>query len=569
MFTLTTQAQEIKLESLSEGPGILPFRLGPMNLISHYHTFIQFTDLSLIENNISTVRTQITETANRLKNETFWLFETQVEYLNYKLDKALDQLKTLEPTRKKRGLVDGLGSIIKSITGNLDQTDANNYNKAIQILQENQDKSILEYNNHISLNKEWMSYHDQIVSQIVENQAKLNETLHLVLTSTIYTGKLMLKVAEIDQLLTIINDNIDALALELSRIENILAFTRASSVHHSMLGINTLSSMLKTLRNIYDKDQIIDLDLREYYDIIVPGSYYARNRIVFIFKFPIVSPQTYELFKLPILPNKFNQALIPPHPIIATHDKSYVYIEAECPKLTTRRYLCDNKLHQQMKTEPDCIQRLIMDQVLDKTCHYVTVSLTKEALEQLDDRHYAIIFPEPTKVQLTCDRDDYNTLNGSYLITIPHNCKLRTKEFTLINTNDHIEGQPLRIVNLQTYMEPASTASRTIVPLNSINLKGLDIIHEKIATQKPITLKKQEVNLIYHTTIPFYVITSGLCALALAFACRRYLRKRQQHEIQQAEDDVTPAQDNQPRGPAVTPRVTTNIPATFFLNLKK
>lgn len=438
-----------------------------------------------------------------MKNESIWLFETQVEYLNYKLDKTLDQLRSLEPARQKRGLVDGLGSIIKSITGNLDQTDAINYNNAIKVLQENQNQITLELNNHISLNKEWMSCHDRIISQIVENQVKLNETLNMILNSSFYTGKILLKVAKIDQLLTVISDNVDELALELVRIENILAFTRASSVHHTMLGIKSLNSMLKTLRNIYSKDQILDLDLREFYDIIVPGSYYAGNRIVFILKFPIVFSETYELFKLPILPNKYNQALVPPYPIIATHGRSYVYIEAECPKLTTR-YLCDDNLHQQMKTEPDCFDKLIIDQVLDESCHPVTVSLAKETLEQLDDRHYGVIFPTPTKVQLTCIRDEFNTLNGSYLITIPHNCRLRTNEFTIINTNDRVEGQPVRILNLQTKLESAAAVPHTFVSLNSVNLKGLDIIHEKIASQRLITLKEQD-NTMYHTTIPFYV----------------------------------------------------------------
>lgn len=235
----------------------------------------------------------------------------------------------------------------------------------------------------------------------------------MVLTSSSFTGKTLLKVAKIDQLLTIISDSIDELALELSRIENILAFTRASSTHHTMLGIDTLKSMLKLLSSIYSKGQILDLDLRVYYDIIVPGTYYAKDKIVFIFKFPIISPKTYELYKLPILPNKFNQALIPPYPMIAIYGKSYVYIEAECPKFQTR-YLCHERLNQQIKTKPDCIQRLIMDQVLDAACHHITISFTKEAVEQLDDQHYGVYFPEPTKAQFTCDRDDFNTLNGSY-----------------------------------------------------------------------------------------------------------------------------------------------------------
>ena len=43
-----------------------------------------------------------------------------------------------ENLRKKRGLINGLGSVIKSITGNLDAQDAEYYDKLIDELKNNQ-----------------------------------------------------------------------------------------------------------------------------------------------------------------------------------------------------------------------------------------------------------------------------------------------------------------------------------------------------------------------------------------------------------------------------------------------
>lgn len=329
-------AQEIRLESLDDGPGILPFKLGPMRLITHYHSFLQYTQLTNIEEKISLVRKQITELEGKLLYDTYMLFELQVTHLNAKLDKASYQLKSLEPRRSKRGLIDGLGSVVKSITGNLDYTDAIRYNDAIKVLRGNQDKLNLEINSHISLSKEWMIHHTSIMTQIVKNQGKLNETLHLLLDKGVYAESSLVKYAKLFQLLTIISDNVDELNNELRRIEDILAFTRSSTTHHSMLGIDILIKMLESLGKLYDNRQLLDIEPREYYDVIQTGSYYSGSEIVIIFRIPIVSVYNYDLFKLPILPNKNKKILIPPYPLLATNGKSYVYMEAECPKLKTR-----------------------------------------------------------------------------------------------------------------------------------------------------------------------------------------------------------------------------------------
>lgn len=76
-----------------------------------------------------------------------------------------------------------------------------------------------------------------------------------------------------------------------------------------------------------------------------------------------MSLDRYNLYRLSIVPNEKQLALIPPFPYIATNEKAFVYIEAECPKYSTILYLCDQKISHQTRTKPDCIQELITDNI--------------------------------------------------------------------------------------------------------------------------------------------------------------------------------------------------------------
>lgn len=378
------RSQEIKLDDLGNGPGLLPFKLGHARLLTHYHTFLQYIELTDIEAKISTLQDQLVHYKNLLDNDALSLYEVQIEHLSSKLMQVLEQLRTLEPNRVKRGLIDGLGSVIKGITGNLDYTDTIRYDSIIKNLEQHQGQIVSEFNSHVSLSKEWMKRHSDLFSKVVENQEKINATLLLLLKKEDYKISRMIKFAKFAQILNIITENVDDILQELLRIENTLAFIRTSSTHHSMFSIEVIKDMLAKLSLIYGKDRIIDLELRQYYDLIKPGSYFNKKKIVIVLKFPIVSKDSMTFYKLAVFPNKFMQALIPPFPFIAISTQSFLYMEAECPKFGNG-YLCEMKTNQ-IQTKADCIQSFIQNQVLGQNCRSTTVSLSQETILGLDDR---------------------------------------------------------------------------------------------------------------------------------------------------------------------------------------
>ncbi|KAL0881796.1 hypothetical protein ABMA27_001577 [Loxostege sticticalis] len=544
-------AQEILLDSLEDGPGILPFKLGPTKIISHYHSFLQFIDIDDIKSKVSLVKTQLNDVRPQLNNKTLSLYEPHIDYLSKKLEKVSDQLQTFEVNRVKRGLIDGLGSVVKSISGNLDYTDAIRYDNALKSLQSNEEKLVSEFNTHISLSKEWMLEHSTIIKTIAENQDKIKQVLSLIMDSEANRETDLIKYAHLAQLLLILGDNIEDLAEELVKLENLLAFIRASSTHHSMLSLDVLRSMLDKLKSLYNKDEIIDLNLREYYDIIKLGSYYTRNKIVIVFKIPIAFPHTYDLYKLAIVPNKNHNILIPASPYIAIHRNDFMYIETECPKSNTW-YLCEIKINYKPHDQVDCIQTLITTQRLDTTCEYTSVHLDKEALEQLDDKHYVIAFPKPTKTQTSCGKNTYTTLQGSYLATVPSGCYLQTSEFTILNSNDRTRGTAIKIMDLPPLEDPSSASSKPLIKLNSINLENLHASNTKISLQHPVEISQSVGSSLYHTTIPMYVVLLSTAALTIGLLFRRSYVKRQRnpHNTQETYAEIS---ENPRDGPSLTP----------------
>lgn len=177
----TTQGQEVTIDSLGSGPGILPFNLGTTRIISHYHSFLSYVNLDKIQFQVDSISSKLSEVRPKLNDKTSFLFEPHINYLATKLSKIYSQLETFQHSRNKRGLIDGLGSIIKSISGNLDQTDAIKYNSAIQTLHENEQKLEVQIEQHVSLSKTWMLQNSELLTNITKNQEQIGNVLNSII----------------------------------------------------------------------------------------------------------------------------------------------------------------------------------------------------------------------------------------------------------------------------------------------------------------------------------------------------------------------------------------------------
>ena len=170
-MTTMTIAEEIRITLLTNNPGILPFKLGNSKFKQQDHTFLHYFNIDELRHNIITLDNQIstlTETAHNPHYNSYSL--PLSKYLGEQLQLIKNKYNSISKHRYRRGIINGLGSIIKSITGNLDQDDAETYSRAILTLQSNQKLIANKINNGISLSKPILERYNTTISTIIYNQ---------------------------------------------------------------------------------------------------------------------------------------------------------------------------------------------------------------------------------------------------------------------------------------------------------------------------------------------------------------------------------------------------------------
>lgn len=517
---LADQPTTIRLDDLSNGPGILPFNLGMTKIVSHYHSFLQEIDINIIQGQIDSLRTQLTDSLHTLSRQNFQLLKYQFTHLFKKLDTITSWLETFKPTRFKRGLINPLGTFLKSLTGNLDNNDALRFENAIKTLQKNDNQLSISINKHISLFKDMTVQQNLVLDNLKLNQQKLEKAIVYLLNVT--DKSYVAEYVRLSQLINILGDNIQDLTLEIIRLENILAFSHTNSMHHSILTVKQLNKISSRLNSLYSSEQLLDLESRYYYNLISLGSYFVNSKVVIVLNFPILYPTTYSLYKLCPVPNNKSEIILPPFPYIATNSKEFVYIEAECPKID-KWYICDHKTIHQRRTRRDCIYNLILQRETDNLCQTTKISLHKEALLELDSQHYVISIPKPTKVEFSCNQEEHHLLQGSYFATIPRYCYLKTPEFTIANTDDKLRGNAVELISIS--QDGTSNILNHRPPLynfTTIDLEKLHNIQHQVLMENPTSLETTDFFSIYHTTIPLYIIALlGAAVLSIVYIHRR------------------------------------------------
>jgi hypothetical protein len=479
------------------------------------HVFLHYYDLSSIRDSISNVESHIGIYLEYIKSaDPLYFRDTSVTtnqiFLN-DLKSIYGKFNGLSKThsKQKRGLINGLGTIIKSITGNLDHDDARHFNNAIQTLQKNQDVIGNKLNSGISFNKQMLETFNVTLSTIVSNENKIRVTLNEILRDVNMTNYRLSDYIKINCLCNLIKSNLQNILDYVNMLENAVAFSKLGITHHSVVGSDSIMFMSNVLFKLYDKQEMLineNTEIRDYYDIITCGSFYADNRIVFVLKFPIMYKNTYTYYQLFPTPTYNSTILIPPKPYLAVSGDKHQYMEKEC-KQFQEIYYCEEAFFTMTSRSDDCIYLLILKHEITANCQYTAFKTNFELLQKLDDYHYAITCPQRTKSRLLCDEEETRFIEGTYLIEIPEGCSFTTKSTSLKNYRNQIKGKAIKLLSFQlsniTVMNSARPLKLEKVPLDQ--LYKLEALLEKDVVQE---LEKfhSENNTHLIWTGPLYVL---------------------------------------------------------------
>lgn len=485
IFPIFCTATQIKIDNLNDNPGILPFNLGHAKIHHFDRTFIFFIDLLPLKDELMTLE-KFYNTLNQIKlqdnahlkddHSVSSSIKHVISYETDSLDKTLlylltnthDKLNHLIPNlRQKRGIIDGLGSLIKVITGNLDHTDAERYDKILNTLQQNQNKIIKNSNEEISLEENLIRKFNQTLFDVTKNQNLLEIKLQN-LTRSINQHTINIIQIELINHLQILNSL-------LSDLENTITFARLEILSQSLLKPIEIFNILSKMHKDFDLSQMVlpldEPNILNYYKIIKLYSYYSDYKLNFIISIPIVFHDIYTYYHLYSIPIN-NYTIVPRKRYFLSNNNQYIYSDKLCINLNSIYYCNFNGYFENSKS--DCIYQIIHATIPTEKCNILSITIPTTIIEKITTSQYLIIFPKETKIKLNCSYENYQIFKGVYLFTIPKTCSIITENIIITNSQELSNlVQPILLPNIQLNKNQNDIINELPINLININLDSL------------------------------------------------------------------------------------------------
>ncbi|CAG9814085.1 unnamed protein product [Phaedon cochleariae] len=164
--TLTRYFMGPRSKNLDNNPGLIPLKIGNAKIqeSSHRLEHLQYSAFKFgnkpIENLVTPIRRLDKEKSEKVEN---------------KLTEILPH-----PSRTKRGLINGLGLIFEAISGNVDASDGERYEKLIDQLQKNQKELASNIRSENSLSIRLINEFDKTDQNIVRNEKLIESKINQI-----------------------------------------------------------------------------------------------------------------------------------------------------------------------------------------------------------------------------------------------------------------------------------------------------------------------------------------------------------------------------------------------------
>lgn len=421
-----------------------------------------------------------------------------IETEQTKLKELFEHIYPYENKRTKRGIINGLGTIIKSITGNLDNDDFIEISKALELVKLNQNKVTGNTNEQIIINNKMIKRFDEIQNYINNITEQVRIQL-LDMESTIQHGKTYI---EMESILYTLEHNIREIKDQLLDIDNIITFSKLNLISKKVLN----KEELNYVKEQFEKNEINILAEEDIYDFLGIQAYYNHTNIILSIQIPTFFKEQFKYYKLKTIP--INQTYILPllTEDILINDKKYMYNDKP-NKIIENTIYCENNKIKQIQQE--CIPNIINSK--DAKCKAVEEEF-KEELTELPNGQIYISTKYAATIFTTCSYNGKNKISGLKLITI-NNCKIAIND-TIINREYKQFKQEIPTINIY---------GDTIIT-KKINKIHLDKLHNSsLQYEKEIELlkiKHQYHNIQGHTTSTILIII--IILIVIFFLFKRY-----------------------------------------------
>lgn len=412
-------------------------------------------------------------------------FEDYINILTYNFVDLENQINKIFHKISKRGLINGIGSIIKSISGNLDATDGERYDKLIEEIQNNEKLLQDQTNQNLKISKEMIEKFNKQIENIKSNEIKLKteiEDIQKYLKKNSYwQGKIDVE-NKIQKLIFIIQ-NLDDLT---KQIEISLTFCNLRKLHTSIIDPNNIKRITQN-KDIWQLNEIIET--------------YCQNdneQIHFLINIPIFSSQSYDLYQFTPLP------FIRNNNILQINEKQTMYFVNNNDNFKVNKCIVINKIYY-CKTEfiglNKCLVSNLKTQKNDD-CKYHILDLENTWEKIQNTNELIIISPKEQQIQINCESNTLNKkIKGIFKLKLVKNCVINNFKFDIIQ---------------ESYKEiffESVNFNNTFEPFNSINLDKINKVNITLKDLPQIEYNWQDND--HHFYIIYVTLFLIICFIVL------------------------------------------------------
>lgn len=526
-------------------------------------TFIHIHDLKPLNDDYNKLKSQYENIIHSLNDEFRLEYHNYITTLNYSIQNIDETFCRIFPqtSRYKRGLINGLGSVVKSITGNLDAEDGERINKALELMETDQNNMHQLLSEQTSVMIDAIDELNKTLEGLTHNQkqiVKRIEYLQLVIEGTLTDSMTAYDRVQLLELFTQISSLLDNIVSVILTTENAITFSKLNTYHTSILKPKFISSELRRIENqIIDSRLITKDDITLYEKVFRIKSIQIDFKIIFQIEIPLVDTSDYiyyQLYSLPIPKSKNTfTMIIPQAKYLILNEQQYAFRNQPCQELGNQTYFCEEDNPTTIDSNSPCEIKLINFQKPINNCQQDEVKISKPTVSKYGNSQYIIVAPMESKAIIKClEKEDTKIIHGTYMATLKPKCHLS------INGRKYSPTQPMQetqqsfnlpTIELNTAKPLVKQEEIPELKLENVQLHDLNNIKSQLQSVR--SRIPANINIpMYQASIWTIVLYIILVASAI-FVIARFIVQTRKKKPKKQKDDIetgVPMRLNEPRG---------------------
>lgn len=481
---------------------------------------------------------------------------TMLKTISNTLNEKINNLG-LTTFRRKRFLINAAGSLIKWITGNLDATDGQYFNDAIDKLEKDDSETQTLMKTQISITTKVIQNFNNTIRKLMLDDQYLENNLKSIQTfinkneeRTHYLSRQVEILSSCETLL----ETYMLLNNEINDIESSLTFAKIKILHPSIISPMHLLEQIINISSSLPPNEALPLipsihTIGQLSNLINLQGFATPNRIVFILNIPLTNNElytTYHLFSTPIKHPASNlyHTIIPKSKYVglSRDNREYIHMnDIDSCKPVEDNLLCYNLIPDPGQ-RPPCEINIISNLKPDR-CESVIMALDEYNIQALKKNRWIVIITKSLPMKTSCSNQIKTTMiHENSILQLPQGCRAFIGTIQISATEHNSTTKQDNIIPIIPYNccenIPMKIDKMKLKPIPIRNIK-LDEFHN---LDENINDFKEQLYNINHKSFPYkkyaystILAIASLILLLLCYCCKCH--KKTWRIIQSRGDD--------------------------------